>query len=118
MSRIASRILARHDTTENWNKFIGFVPLEGEIIVYTDKSIVDGVNIPGIKIGDGNAYCVDLPFVGDDDAEQILKKLEEHENNTSIHVSKDDRDFWDERISMNVETENIIFTINRREYNG
>ena len=35
-SKINTRIQLKRDTTENWGKARGFVPLAGEIIVYTD----------------------------------------------------------------------------------
>jgi hypothetical protein len=59
-----ARIKFKRDTTANWNNARGFIPLEGEIIVYLDyKSITEEVNgdnittwVPGIKVGDGRAY--------------------------------------------------------------
>ena len=44
-NKIASRTLQKIDTSENWSKAAGFIPLEGEIIVYKDLN--------KIKIGDG-----------------------------------------------------------------
>ena len=67
---INTRIQMKRDTTANWDSAVGFVPLAGEIIVYTDyrqeTTIENGQsvtkNVAGIKIGDGNAYVQDLPF--------------------------------------------------------
>ena len=43
---INGRIKSKRDTTANWNRTIGFVPLQGEIIVYEDyQSYTKGVNI-------------------------------------------------------------------------
>ena len=69
-----ARIKFKRDTTQNWNAARGMVPLQGEIIIYTDyQSIVREVDgeektilVPGIKIGDGAAYVQDLPFVDDE----------------------------------------------------
>jgi hypothetical protein len=76
---ISARFKVRRDTTANWNAAIGFIPLEGEVIVYTDyKTITEGnvtKYVPGIKIGSGNAYVQDLAFVGDADMQQILAAL-------------------------------------------
>ena len=33
---IKARILAKRDTTANWNNASGFIPMLGEIIIYTD----------------------------------------------------------------------------------
>ena len=68
---INTRIQLKRDTTANWNAARGFVPMAGEVIIYTDYSSyqkeVNGriktILIPGIKIGDGGAYVQDLPFV-------------------------------------------------------
>lgn len=99
-------------TTAEWNSQVGFVPDDGMIIVYTDKGQVekDGqiINIPKIKIGDGNSYCVDLPFI-DDDLFDIINK---HINDTTIHVTQEEKDFWSNKLnsSDSITEENLIFT--------
>ena len=99
----------KYGTSEHWNSQLDFIPAEGEIIVYSDHGSVerDGemVDVPGIKVGDGNAYCIDLPFVGDDYAQQLL----DHVNNTAIHVSSYDRDAWNNKVSISLEGETIQF---------
>ena len=55
-----SRIQHKIDTAENWGKAVNFIPLEGEIIVYSD--------LKKIKIGDGVTkvnrldFCYDYPI--------------------------------------------------------
>ena len=54
-----------------WEARPDFVPSEGQLIVWTDHgSVTDSegtvTKVPGFKFGDGNAYNLDLPFVGDD----------------------------------------------------
>ena len=86
---INTRIQLKRDSTANWNAALGFVPLQGELIIYNDyKTIqkeVDGelttVYVPGVKIGDGSAYVQDLPFV---DAE-LRDKIMTHIDNPNIH---------------------------------
>ena len=102
---VNSRIQLKRDTTQHWNEALGFIPLEGELIVYNDYTTVEKkvngidtmVTIPGIKIGDGMAYVQDLPFVGDDLRDQIL----DHINNPEIHVSVRDRLFWNNKLNVN-----------------
>lgn len=100
------------DTTANWNSKITYVPEDGDIIIYIDKSTIEEngttKNVPGIKIGDGNAYCVDLPFVADD----IAKDLYDHIDNASIHVSSQDRSFWDNKLNLNLNGEILEFNRN------
>ena len=102
------------DTTENWNSKISFIPERKDIIIYSDHGHIDDgqgnvIDIPAIKIGDGNAYLIDLPFVGDDYRYQILSELRRHTENTSIHVSQNDRDFWDNKLNCEVLDGNLIF---------
>ena len=75
-------------STTEWASQLTYVPNRGDIIIYTDKATRNNVNIAGIKIGDGLAYCVDLPFVGDDIAAAIRNELNTHINNTAVHVSQ------------------------------
>ncbi len=98
------------NTTAYWNSLPEYVPSYGNIIIYTDKSVKDGVNIPGIKIGDGVAYCIDLPFVGDD----TLYTLTTHINNTSMHITDAERTFWNNKLNYNdnVVEENLQLTRN------
>ena len=52
------RIQHKRDTAENWAKAINFIPLAGEIVVYTDLN--------KIKIGDGESTINELEFSGGD----------------------------------------------------
>lgn len=71
-SKVNTRIQFKRDTTENWNNARGFIPMAGEVIVYTDyetktytvqeygETVTKTTEIPNIKIGTGNAYVQDL----------------------------------------------------------
>lgn len=112
---VRSRIMQKRDTTANWNAAIGFVPLNGELIIYDDyktitydveeygQTITKTKNIPGIKIGDGNAYVQDLPFVDD----ELREKLMEHIENYDIHVTLGDKVFWSNKINVDDAYEQI-----------
>lgn len=101
---VNARIQLKRDTTANWNAARGFVPMAGEIIIYTDYSSyqkeVNGriktILIPGIKIGDGGAYVQDLPFV-DEDLRDILM---DHINNMDLHVTLGEKIFWNNKINV------------------
>lgn len=117
MDAVNARICARRDTTENWNAIRSFIPMRGEIIIYTDYGQMDDgfgnqINVPGIKIGDGNAYLIDLPFVGNDVRYSILQELRAHTNDWSIHVSPQDRSFWNDKLNYIVEGDNLILNRN------
>lgn len=53
-----TRIVQKHDTSENWAKAVNFTPLQGEIIVYDD--------LKKIKLGDGVTKVNDLEFIIED----------------------------------------------------
>ena len=99
-----ARIQLKRDTTQHWNEARGFIPLKGEVIVYTDydsyEKEINGRNrivaIPGIKIGDGNAYVQDLPFVD----EELRDTLMEHINNMDLHVTLGEKTFWNNKINV------------------
>lgn len=96
--------------------------MKGEVIVYTDQSTItneqgETVLVPGIKIGDGNAYLINLPFVGEGygnkhDLEELKEMIEEHTTNNSMHVSRQDREFWDNKLNLEVSGKKLIFNRN------
>lgn len=102
---IKTRILARRDTTANWDAAIGFIPMQGEIIIYTDyqTKAVDGdtIFIPGIKIGSGNAYVQDLAFVGELERDVILDHIE----NNGIHVTSAEKTKWNNKLAVDDDNE-------------
>ena len=101
---INTRIQQKRDSTANWNAALGFIPLQGELIIYNDyKTIekeIDGelrtVQIPGIKIGDGRAYVQDLPFID----EELRDRIMVHINNPDIHVTLQEKLFWNNKLNV------------------
>lgn len=101
---VNGRIQLKRDTTANWNNARGFIPLAGEIIIYTDYSSyekeVDGrvktILVPNIKIGDGMAYVQDLPFAN----EKLRDTLMEHITNMDIHATLGEKNFWNNKINI------------------
>lgn len=117
MDTVNARISHKSDTTENWNAARTFIPLRGEIIIYTDHGQIDDgygnlINVPGVKVGDGQAYLIDLPFVGAETRYEILTELRQHTNNTEIHVTAADREFWNNKLNYTVNNGNLIFNRN------
>lgn len=110
-----ARIKIKHDTTENWNNAVGFIPLAGEIIVYDDyetktwtveeygETVTKTMNIPNIKIGTGNAYVQDLCFVD----EKTRDMLMEHINDHDIHVTLGEKAFWNNKLNYDSAYEEI-----------
>lgn len=103
-SKLKSR-LSTANTTAYWNAHPGYQPAAGEIVIYIDRKVEQGVTYAGIKIGDGNAFVADLPFVGDVD----MADINAHMANTTIHVSQSDRDRWDDKLNCDINGETLIF---------
>ena len=87
-------------TTAYWQDHISYIPKIGEIVVYTDHSSYEENNetvyVPGVKIGDGNAYGIDLPFIDDAIARTILA----HTTNSEIHVTASDKASWNNKLCL------------------
>lgn len=99
------------NTKQNWNSQLGLISEKNAIYVYTDYAIIDGDSVPAIKIGDGLAYVIDLPFVSDDTRAQILS----HIGDPIPHVSSEERSFWNNKITAYmspIDSENLILTKN------
>lgn len=96
-----------YNTTANWNAQTSLVSELKSIYIYSDYKLVNGEYIPGIKIGDGDAYVVDLPFIDAD--------LTQHIADAAIHVSAADRLNWNNKVRCIIDetdTELLIFTTN------
>ena len=69
------------------------------LVVYTDYQSYEEegqtIYVPGFKIGDGNAYVVDKPFIGEADT----KILQEHIEDTGLHIQPGEREFWNNKLN-------------------
>ena len=90
-----------YDTTENWNSQIEFVSQINTLYVYIDGWIYDPtgtgqlVAAPKLKIGDGNSYLIDKPFITD----YIEQQLTLHLQNTFMHLQPGERDKWNNKLN-------------------
>ena len=79
------------NTTADWAAQCGLVGQANTIYIYTDyQEDEDGNPIAGIKVGDGNAYLIDAPFL-----DTIYW---EHINDTDIHVTPAEKEFWNNKV--------------------
>lgn len=98
-----------YDTQENWDSDRTIIAERNAVYVYTNHSYDGDKALPAIKIGDGSSYLIDMPYIGDD----IMKILIDHINDTSIHVTAQEKQFWNNKVSAYVDRENIenlVFT--------
>ena len=103
-----------YDNTANWDAQASLISEEGALYIYSDHQITtDGVGnvayIPGIRIGDGSSYLRDLAFLSGD----MTAAFYEHINNTSVHVTPLEKEFWNNKVSSYLEvgdTENLVLS--------
>lgn len=65
------RVINKHDTEANWIKATGFIPKQGELIVY-DKDSTHSYE--RFKIGDGSTVVSSLPFADDTKVDKVSGK--------------------------------------------
>lgn len=110
--------IVSENTTDGWNSNPQYLPKAGEICVYTDYMAIqddmgnDIIMYPGIKIGDGNSYLIDMPFVGEETRNLLLEMIRNHESNANIHVSQNEREFWNSKLNYDILGEELILTRN------
>lgn len=111
--RVPGRVQNKRNTTAYWESTEGFIPLPGEVIVYTDYKTIekDGqqINVPGVKIGDGNAFVQHLPFVDDDLRERVLQHIADVE----MHVTSEEKTFWNNKLNWQGYVEDGVLVFNR-----
>lgn len=87
-----------YDTTAGWNAKLSLVSERGAIYVYSDKAFDDSggyTYAPFIKVGDGSAYVVDLPFYD----ELIVTEASERISQQQGTVTDAERQFWNNKVS-------------------
>lgn len=92
------------NTTAGWNAQAALVSQADTLYIYTDYQRDSSNNpVAGIKVGDGNAYLIDLPFT---DAIAM-----EHIADNTRHITSAEREFWNDKVSCYYAgTEQLVFT--------
>lgn len=98
-----SDLVPCYGTAAEWAAQPNFVPARGRIVIWTDhgQKTENGqtVYVPGYKIGDGNAYNLDLPFIGETEAARLTSVLETHLADAVCHITATERDRWNNKIT-------------------
>ncbi len=89
-------------TSQEWNNDSNIISQQNTFYIYSDKNQKEDeegniINIPGVKVGDGQTYLIDLPFVDD--------LIDRHINDDNIHVTLADKAFWSNKINVNDDQE-------------
>lgn len=81
-------------TSAYWNAQPQFIGTRDHIYVYTD--------LDKIKIADGLAYLIDQPFVNSQEA----TALQNHILNNVRHITNEERDIWNHKVSVRIDPNN------------
>lgn len=95
-------------TTEYWNEHRDLIALNGHLYIYSDYRVYEEQGIPGMKVGDGTTYLIDIPFI--DGNELALRR---HIEDTHVHITDAEREFWNNKVTSYIseaDGENLILT--------
>ena len=83
-----------------------YVPEQSQIVITIDDVFIDSqgdeVEITTVKIGDGVVSYSDLPVVNEYMTQQIIN----HITNVSMHVSDEDREWWEKHMDVTYDANN------------
>ena len=115
----------KYNTTAGWNAQRTLIAERGILYIYSDHSTItthEGrtLPVPGIKVGDGNSYLIDLPFASDaeiksiedavdmvaDEVVRVAEQLDEHEADSDSHVTNEEKERWDRKVSVRFDEDN------------
>ena len=93
-------------STATWNSQPQLISAAGYVYIYSDyRQNSQGKNIAAMKVGDGQSYLIDMPFTD--------SLLYDHADNTIIHLTQQERDFWNNKVRCYIDIQNehnLIFT--------
>ena len=111
----SNNLVYQTKTTAQWNSNPSYPSKKGTLYIYSDYQTVekDGeeIYLPGVKLGTGNAYLIDLPFLN---TPQNNEQFLDHINDTTRHITAAERQFWNNKINidLNLHDENLIINRN------
>lgn len=104
-----------YGTTEYWNLQTSLIGEKSHIYIYSDYTTIiqngESIDIPNIKIGDGNAYLIDNPFI----TTSVEELLQLHINDNIKHITNEERSIWNNKVRCYLnsdDNETIVFTTN------
>ena len=116
-NKIQDNLIYYSKTTAQWNTDITTISKKDVLYIYTDYKIIeqDGKEylLPGLKIGDGTSYLVDLPFINDGDNSVFNNMLLNHMNDNTIHITENERIFWNNKLNYESQLINETLVLNR-----
>lgn len=105
-------------TKEQWNINSQLLSKKDVLYIYTNYKKIkkqgeqDQIIIPGLKVGDGKSYLIDLPFINDVSNSDFENILLQHINNKTIHVTQEEKIFWNNKLNLFLQEENLVLNRN------
>lgn len=113
---VHDRLIYYSKTKEQWNMNPALISEKDVLYIYTNYKTIekDGeeIVVPGLKVGDGKGYLIDLPFINSVGGEDLEQLLMDHINNHSIHVTQEEKMFWNNKLNLSLHEENLVFNRN------
>lgn len=115
-NNLNNKIVYYSRTKDEWNADASLIAQKDVLYIYSDYKTIqkDGKQIllPGLKIGDGMSYLIDMPFVNSTDS-GIEQMVLDHINNNVIHISAAERNFWNNKLNYSFNEQSQNLTLNR-----
>lgn len=108
-------------TKLDWDSDKTLIAEKGTFYIYLDYKKIqkeDGqeVYMPGIKIGDGSSFLIDLPFINDtsdSDIKRFQNLILDHINDKIVHIQPGEREFWNNKLNYSFDDSNDNLILNR-----
>lgn len=90
-------------TTATWNSQPQLISKKGYIYIYSDyRRDSQGNVLAAMKVGDGATWLIDMAFIDEMYADHI--------QDTIIHITQEERNKWNNKVTCYMEDETLIFT--------
>lgn len=116
-NNLSNKMIYYSKKKADWDADRDMVSQKDVLYIYSDYKLIeqDGKQIymPGIKIGDGTSYLIDLPFANQNKNSEIEDLLLDHINNRIVHISAEQRDFWNNKLNLSLTPQSQTLVLNR-----
>ena len=115
-NNITNKVTYYSKTKNEWDSDINIISEKDSFYIYSDYKTIHKDDkdflLPGLKIGDGKTYLIDLPFMNADNS-QFEQRLLDHINNNIIHVTLQEKTFWNNKLNYEFNNdETLVFNKN------
>ncbi len=105
-------------SAQQWNLDISIISEKNVLYIYTNYKTIeqDGEEIllPGLKVGDGTSYLIDLPFLNSEDNSAINQQILDHINDNVVHITAEERSFWNNKLNYQSQLINETLVLNKQ----